>query len=158
MVRVRADACVLSPWVPLRVSTTHSPVAPSSGSMMTTSSNCGTQASAVYSPAKLVEEQYVSPLLDILVVNIPPPSDNNRPLQLWCIAFSPKDREIINCSIVSEGTSCRILRVNVPAQWENRTESESDKCPHRFWGACFKKFHCKCAVGEVRQQRDDLDA
>jgi hypothetical protein len=150
IVRFRADVCVLRPWIPFRVSTTHSSVAPSSGSMITTSSKCGTQASAVYSPARLVEEHYVSLFLDIPVVNIPPPSDNDRPLQLWCVAFSPKDGEIINCSIYSEGTSYRILRINVPAQREKCTESECDKCPHICWGVCFKEFHCKRAVDSGR--------
>lgn len=148
---------MLRPWIPSRVSTTQSSVAPSSGSMITTSSNCGAQASAVYSPAILVVEYYVSLFLDIPVVDIPPPSDDDRPFQLCCFAFSPKDGEIINCSILSEGTSCRILGVNVPAQWESRTESESEnKRPHIFWGARFKKFHCGC--GQVKQRRGDRDA
>jgi len=119
MARFRAEVCVLSPWILSRVPTTHSSVAPSSGSMITTSSNCGTHASAVYIPARLVGKHCVSLCLYFPVVDIPPPSDNDCPLQLCSFALSLKDGEIIHCGILFEGTAYRILRVNVSAQCEN---------------------------------------
>jgi hypothetical protein len=77
------------------------------------------------------------------MANLPSPSDNDCPLQLCTIALSAKDRKVVHCSIPSECTSLRILRVNgeVPAQGEDRTEPEGDECPSMFLSERVEKFH-----------------
>jgi len=145
--RFRGHVYTGRPYGPFRVSTKHSSVAPSSGSMITTSSNCGTHASAVYRPARLSGGVVAGPRI-FQVADIPAPSDNDSPLQLCFFALPPEDGEIIDCGIFFESTSYRILRVDVEvsAQRECGAKAKGRERPRMLLGECTENVHCGSVV------------
>ena len=70
--------------------------------MITTSSTCGTHASAVDRPARLVGKRCSRGSSYVVVIDVPASSDDDCPFQLSSFALPPKDGEIIDRSILSE--------------------------------------------------------
>jgi len=87
---------------------------------------------------------------------MPAPSDNGSPLQLCFFALPSEDGEIIDCGILFESTSYRILRVDVEVSAQREYSAKAKGCerPRMLLGECTKKVHRRSAVGG-REARDE---